>query len=69
MLATAVALGVTLAYVVNMPWLDRIAYHTSLDLTAIIIGVFVLIFFAFITIGSQTLRAAFVKPMENLKGE
>lgn len=69
MLAIAIALGVTLAYVVNIQWLDRIAYHTSLDITAITIGVFILIFFAVITIGSQTIRAAFVKPMENLKGE
>lgn len=69
MLAIATALGVTLAYIVNMLWLDRIAYHTSLDLTAITMGVFILIFFAVITIGSQTIRAAFVKPMENLKGE
>ena len=69
MLAIAIVLGVTLAYVVNMLWLDRIAYHTSLDLTAITIGVCILMFFAIITIGSQTIRAAFVKPMENLKGE
>jgi putative ABC transport system permease protein len=69
MLAIAIVLGVALTYVVNNLWLDRIAYHTSLDIVAITIGVFILIFFAAIAIGSQTIRAAFVKPVENLKGE
>jgi putative ABC transport system permease protein len=69
MLAIAIVLGVALAYVVNNLWLDRIAYHTSLDIVAIGIGVFILILFAAITIGSQTIRAVLVKPVENLKGE
>jgi putative ABC transport system permease protein len=46
-----------------------IAYHTSLDLTAISMGVFILILFGVLTIGSQTIRATFVKPVENLKSE
>ena len=69
MLAIAIVLGVTLAHFVNNLWLSRIAYHTSLDIAAIIIGVSILIFFGAITIGSQTIRAAFVKPVQNLKGE
>jgi putative ABC transport system permease protein len=69
MLTIAVAFGVTLAYFVNNLWLDRIAYHTSLDITTIMLGVLILTFFAAVTIGSQTIRAAFVKPVENLKGE
>lgn len=69
MLAIAIAIGVALADVVNSLWLNRIAYHTSLDIVAISIGVFILIFFGAITIGSQTIRAAFVKPVNNLKSE
>lgn len=69
MIAIAIVLGVTLAYVVNNLWLDRIAYHTSLDIIAIGSGVLILIFFAAITIGSQTIRASLVKPVENLKRE
>ena len=69
MLGLAVALGVPAAYFVNNIWLNLIAYHTSLDLSAISIGVFILILFGVLTIGSQTIRATFIKPVENLKGE
>ena len=69
MLGLAVALGVPAAYFINNIWLNLIAYHTSLDLSAISIGVCILILFGLLTIGSQTIRATFVKPVENLKGE
>lgn len=69
MLAIAIVVGVALAHVVNSLWLNNIAYHTSLDIVTISIGVFILIFFGAITIGSQTIRAAFVKPVNNLKSE
>ena len=69
MLGLAVALGVPAAYFVNNIWLNLIAYHTSIDLSAISIGVCILILFGLLTIGSQTIRATFVKPVENLKGE
>jgi len=69
MLGLAIALGVPAAYFINNIWLTLIAYHTSLDLAAVSIGVFILILFGIITIGSQTIRATFVKPVENLKGE
>src|SRR5918993_1366909 len=69
MLALAIVLGVPAAYFANNIWLNMIAYHTSLDLTAISIGVFILILFGVLTIGSQTVRATFVKPVENLKSE
>jgi putative ABC transport system permease protein len=68
-LGLAIALGVTAAYFINNIWLDMIAYHTSLDFGAIAIGVFILILFGVLTIGSQTIRATFVKPVENLKSE
>ena len=69
MLGLAIVLGVPAAYFINNLWLNLIAYHTSLDLAAISIGVFILILFGVLTIGSQTIRATFVKPVENLKGE
>jgi putative ABC transport system permease protein len=37
------------------------------DITTILIGVSMLIVFGIITIGSQTIRATFVKAVENLK--
>lgn len=63
----AVVIAVPLAYVANTFWLELIAYHTSFDATVIIAGVIILILFAIITIGSQTIRATFVNPVENLK--
>jgi putative ABC transport system permease protein len=68
-LGLAIALGVPAAYFINKIWLDMIAYHTSLNLGDITIGVFILILFGVLTIGSQTIRATFVKPVENLKSE
>ena len=69
MLAISIVLGVTLAYGINDLWLTQIAYHTSLDAGAIGIGVSILLLFATITIRSQTIRALFVRPVQNLKGE
>jgi putative ABC transport system permease protein len=66
-LAIAILIGVPMAYVVNNWWLQLIAYHTHIDLWVILIGVAALVLFGVITIGSQTFRATFVKPVENLK--
>lgn len=67
LLLIAVVIAVPLAYVANTFWLELIAYHTSFDATVIVAGVIILILFAIITIGSQTIRATFVNPVENLK--
>jgi putative ABC transport system permease protein len=69
MLGIAILIGVPLSYFVNNLWLETIAYHTSIGLGVIGIGVLVLIVFGAITIGSQTLRATFVNPVDNLKSE
>jgi putative ABC transport system permease protein len=69
MLGLAVLIGVPATYFINNLWLELIAYHTSIDLSVILIGVSLLMLFGAITIGSQTIRATFVKPVENLKSE
>ncbi|MFM7854600.1 MAG: ABC transporter permease, partial [Flammeovirgaceae bacterium] len=66
-LALAILIGVPMAYFVNNLWLQLIAYHTQINLSVVLIGVAALILFGVVTIGSQTLRATFVKPVENLK--
>ena len=68
-LLIAILLAVPLAYFLNNLWLQKLAYHVSVDVPTIVLGVFILIFFGAVTIGSQTWRAAFVKPVENLKNE
>jgi putative ABC transport system permease protein len=69
LLGLAVLIGVPIAYFINNLWLELIAYHTSINFSVISIGVTILILFGVITIGSQTIRATFVKPVDNLKSE
>lgn len=69
MLGIAVAVGSPAAFFINNLWLEMIAYHVTMDWTVMVTGVLVLIFFGVLTVGSQTIRATFVKPVENLKSE
>ena len=66
-LALAIAMGVPAAYLVNNLWLELIAYHTSISLLIIAQGVLILLLFGVLTVGSQTIRATFVSPVNNLK--
>jgi putative ABC transport system permease protein len=66
-LAIAILIAVPAAYFINNLWLEQLAYRVSVDITTILIGVSMLIVFGIITIGSQTIRATFVKAVENLK--
>jgi putative ABC transport system permease protein len=68
-LVMAIAMGVPAAWFINNLWLELIAYHTSLNLGMIGLGVLVLLLFGVLTIGSQTIRATYVKPVDNLRGE
>jgi putative ABC transport system permease protein len=65
----SVVIGVPLAWLANNFWLEQIAYHTTIGPGAILISVIVLLFFGVLTVGSQTFRAALVKPVDNLKSE
>jgi putative ABC transport system permease protein len=68
-LLMAVVIAVPAAYFLNGLWLELLPYHVSVDGPTILLGVGLLILFGVITIGSQTSRAALVKPVENLKSE
>jgi putative ABC transport system permease protein len=68
-LLVAILIGVPAAYFINNMWLELIAYHTSFDFAVIILGVLILLIFSILTIGSQTYRASFINPVDNLKGE
>ena len=65
----AIAIGVPMAYFLNMAWLELLPYHVIVGVPAIAFGVGMLLVFAVITIGSQTYRATFVNPVDNLKSE
>ena len=68
-LVLAIAMGVPAAYFANNLWLELIAYHTSISLLIIAQGVFILLVFGVLTVGSQTIRATFVNPVNSLKNE
>jgi putative ABC transport system permease protein len=65
----AIVIAVPAAYFLNTIWLELMAYHVKVDVVTILLGVSFLILFGVITIGSQTWRAMFVNPTENLKND
>lgn len=69
LLLIAVAIGVPAAWLINDLWLQYIAYHTDMGIGVIAVGAVILLFLGAITIGSQTLRAAYANPVDNLKNE
>ena len=68
-LLIAIVIAVPAAYFLNNLWLEKLAYHVSINFPMIFVGVLILLIFGALTIGSQTWRATYVKAMENLKGE
>ena len=68
-LLLSILIAVPAAYFLNTLWLELLAYHVNVTPLTISIGILILIFFGVVTIGSQTIRATFVKPVENLKSE
>ncbi|HTH55035.1 MAG TPA: ABC transporter permease [Cyclobacteriaceae bacterium] len=68
-LLIAILIAVPSAYFLNNLWLEQLAYHVSVDVTVIGLGITVLVLFGTLTIGSQTYRAVFINPVDNLKSE
>lgn len=68
-IVVAIAVGIPLAWFVNNLWLELIAYRTSINAPVILQGVLILLLFGALTVGSQTIRAIFVNPADNLKNE
>jgi putative ABC transport system permease protein len=65
----AIVISVPAAYFMNTVWLEMFAVHVNVDVVTIGVGVLILSVFGLLTIGSQTLQAAFVNPVDNLKDE
>jgi putative ABC transport system permease protein len=68
-LLIAIVVAVPAAYFINNFWLELLAYHVSMDVATITIGVVVLILFGVMMIGSQAWRAMYINPVDNLKSE
>lgn len=68
-LVFSVLIAVPSAYFINNLWLEQLPYHVSVDVTTVFLGVLALAIFGVFTIGSQTVRASYVNPVDNLKSE
>ncbi|MEO5979625.1 MAG: ABC transporter permease [Chryseolinea sp.] len=69
LLSLAVLIGVPMAWLLNNIWLDMLPYRTSFDVKLIAIGVATMLILGGVTIASQTLRAVFINPVDNLRNE
>lgn len=68
-LALAIIIGIPASFFINNLWLELIAYRTSISLAVVAQGVLILALFGVVTVGSQTIRASFANPVDNLKNE
>lgn len=69
LLLIAIVIATPIAYFLNNLWLQMIAYHTELSVSVVLTGAGILLVLGGVTIGSQTLRAAYANPVDNLKSE
>jgi len=68
-LLLALMISIPVAYFMNTFWLQNLAVHVTVDVWTILAGVAILAFFGLFTIGSQTVQATRVNPVDNLKSE
>jgi putative ABC transport system permease protein len=68
-LALAIVIGIPASFFINNLWLELIAYRTSISLSVVAQAVLILLLFGVVTVGSQTIRASFANPVDNLKNE
>lgn len=69
LLAIAVCIALPAAWAINNLWLELIAYHVRMTTGVIAAGVGIVTLLGVITIGSQTLRAAFSNPARALRND
>lgn len=68
-LVMAMMISIPVAYWMNTLWLEMFAVHVTVDVFTISVSILILGFFGLFTIGSQTLQAAYLNPVDNLKDE
>ena len=66
-LGISVLIGAPLSYFFNNFWLEFIPNKVEFDFGIVIISTTVLLILGLITIGSQTLRASRINPVDTLK--
>jgi len=65
----AALIGGIIAYLVNKLWLQHLSKSVDFGIGTILAGVFIVVLIGFLTISSQTLKAAHTKPATTLKDE
>ena len=68
-LVIAIVIAVPLAYFMNNLWLQQFAFRVSITAGVIAFGVFTLLVLGVLTIGSQTMRAGSINPVDSLRSE
>jgi len=69
LLMISVLIGVPASWFLNNLWLELMANRINVSVSMIGFGVLIMLVLGGLTIGSQTLRAAFANPVDNLKNE
>jgi putative ABC transport system permease protein len=69
LIVLSLLIGIPLAWFLNNQWLQLLAYRTSVDAGVIAASGCILVLLGMITVGSQTIRAAFTNPVDNLKND
>jgi putative ABC transport system permease protein len=69
LIALAIFIATPMAYFANNLWLQEIATRITIGPGIILTGVLILLGLGVITIGSQSMRAAFTNPVDSLKDE
>jgi putative ABC transport system permease protein len=69
MVIAAIAVGLPVSYFVSYKWLESFAYHIDLEWWFFIGAGMTALIIAWITVGTQTLKAARVNPAECLRSE
>ncbi|HZY80939.1 MAG TPA: ABC transporter permease [Cyclobacteriaceae bacterium] len=68
-LGVAVLIGAPMSYFVNNLWLEFLPNRVEFGVGTIVIATLVLLILGLITVGSQTMKASQVKPVDTLKEE
>jgi len=62
-------IGAPLAWMLNQQWLQLLAYRTTIDAGVVALSCGLLVLLGLVTVSSQTVRAAFMNPVDNLRNE
>lgn len=69
LLLIAIVIATPIAYFVNNLWLEFFVYRVSFGIGILSVGVFIMLIISFLTVFSQTWRAARSNPVDSLRSE